>query len=116
MQREDPDIGEVSADRATAADQRTAPRFLYEYVQGIFPVLAETAEAAELVRVDCHDLSEGGFSFFLDSQPDFDSLAACLGRPPATIRVQARVVYAKPTEDDRYLVGCRFVKQLEEAD
>ena len=36
----------------------------------------------------------GGFSFYLESEPDFEELVAALGRQPEIIRVRARVVRA----------------------
>jgi len=96
-------------------------------------------DESEFIDVRCHDLTRKGFSFFLSSSPNFDSLVAAFGSPPELIYVAAKVshcqevlVYSsgvvEPVRDpaehvghqategqtatEMVLVGCRFTARL----
>lgn len=94
-------------------------------------------DVTEFTEVQCHDLTRGGFSFFLPSEPTLQFLVVALGTPPRVIYVSARVTHTEPVlvyESglmERYpdgcvpdqtksqhvrrmiLVGCTFVKRLD---
>ncbi|MEE8451929.1 MAG: hypothetical protein V3R99_08440 [Thermoguttaceae bacterium] len=69
----------------------------------------------EFFEVECDDICTGGFAFFADSRPPFETLIVRLGRPPTVKRVRARVLNV--TEVVRngttvYRVGCRFTDRI----
>jgi len=95
---------------------------------------------SEFFDVQCHDLTQGGFSFFLAQRPNFTALVAEFGAPPELMYVGAQVCHfarvlipgrgtieplreepGSPGEDEpapqslepRYLVGCRFTRRLQ---
>jgi len=95
---------------------------------------------SEFFQVRCHDLSEGGFSFFLPRPPEFTSLVAAFGSPPEMIYVGADVSHSANVLVHRsgwveqvegraghvsyqgidgdpatpmVLVGCRFTRRLQ---
>jgi len=101
----------------------------------------EIPDEGEFVKVLCHDLTQGGFSFFLPRPPDFSSLVAVFGSPLGEIWAGAEVRHfehvllypsglvehvhdqpghsgsaapggANPTP--MVLVGCRFTERLQE--
>jgi hypothetical protein len=93
---------------------------------------------SQFLKVRCHDLTEGGFSFLVPQAPDFDHLVAAFGDPPNLLYVGAEVrhchrVLVSPSGDMRHaadpaaepgpqgqasaakpmvLVGCRFIERL----
>ena len=94
-------------------------------------------DETEFTEVQCHDLTRGGFSFFLPSEPKFQLLVVALGTPPNLIHVSARVTHTEPVlvyesglverypdgcipdgtksrpVQRRVLVGCTFVERLD---
>ena len=57
----------------------------------------------------------GGFSFYLDRQPEFEKLVVALGRPPETVYVAARVVNVTSVvrnEMTMFRVGCGFSHRM----
>ena len=87
--------------------------------------------------VQCHDLTQGGFSFLLPAWPEFNQLVAEFGTPRECIYVLAQVVHADQvwvypsgrvqrmgssppsagpapkSGKGMYLVGCRFLRRIE---
>ncbi len=51
---------------------------------------------SEFIEVQCHDLTRGGFSFLLPSEPSFHFLVVAFGIAPNTIYVSARVTHCEP--------------------
>ena len=101
---------------ATTADDRTAPRKDYRYVQKVAPVRgAVMPNADDFFDVVCCDLSQGGVAFYLNTAPDFDEVIVALGRCPVIARFRAEVVHVEQVSVDhgaRYRVGCRLVERL----
>lgn len=123
-----------------SAERRQERRQLFLSSQRIAPRRrAGVPDESEFVEVPCHDLSREGFSFFLSSPPDFDSLVVALGSPPETIYMAAEVAHCEEVlvypsgavqyvddpagqlgDDDRggqpptpmIVVGCRFTGRL----
>lgn len=82
--------------QAEPAERRTDQRQLFLSKQRIAPRSGRGLPGeSEFVEVACHDLSRGGFSFFLASRPDFDSLVVALGSPPETIYMAAEVTHCE---------------------
>ncbi len=124
------------------ADRRTEPRRKFLSSQRIAPRRGrEVPDESQFTEVACHDLSRGGFSFFLPHRPGFDLLAVAFDDPPDVIYMAAEVSHYKdvlvyssgevrpircPTEQDddedlddttatpMVLVGCRFQGRLHE--
>ncbi len=93
-------------------------------------------DEAEFIEVPCHDLTRGGFSFFLPSEPSFRFLVVALGAAPNVIYVSARETHTEqvlvyesglierfgegsvPDETQTkaarrmFLVGCTFIERL----
>lgn len=97
---------------------------------------------SEFFEVQCYDLTPAGFSFFLPSRPTFQWLVAAFSGPTGVIYVGAQVAHCASvllhasglvehiegrashvsyrSPDGQWakpmvLVGCRFVKRLEES-
>ena len=83
--------------------QRVAP-----YERGYLPILSQFR------RVQCRDISAGGFSFLWPSSPDFTHVMAALGSPPNLIYVTARVVHCRPANEPQsgFLVGCCILGRI----
>jgi len=53
----------------------------------------EIPNESEFIDVVCHDLTRGGFSFFMPDRPDFDSLVAAFSGGMGVIYVFAEIVH-----------------------
>jgi len=74
------------------ADRRRDRRHPFSSIQCIAPRRdSELPANSEFVDVQCHDLTRGGFSFLLPSQPDFDRLVVALDSLQGVIHVAAEV-------------------------
>ncbi len=97
-------------------EKRGSPRREYPYRQIVAPVVdGRLPSRNHFFAVQCKDISASGFAFLLDFLPDFETLVAALGRPPALSYFTARVMRVAQLEYDgstRYLVGCRFLTRL----
>jgi PAS domain S-box-containing protein len=100
----------------TSADQRRSPRRAYRYRQGIAAMNdKQLPRPGGFFEVEFWDISACGFSFFMDQLPNFDTLVAALGRPPALSHFSARVMRVarmKQGESTRYLIGCDFISRI----
>ena len=70
---------------------------------------------ANLVEVECHNLSSTGFAYWTLAEPEHDHLLVVFGEGPSELRLTARVVRCEVAEHDgrlRTLVGCEFVKRI----
>jgi len=96
-------------------DRRGQSRRPFRCVQLLAPYDGKEMPAAdEFFHVQCHDISAGGFSYFLPEAPEYDFLVLALGRAPFTF-VIARAVHFETVETERgrqYLVGCRFLRKI----
>ena len=108
--------GREPAGRRGGRDRRTSHRMAFQYKQRIAPMRSgRFPSPGDFFEVDCYDISAGGFSFFLDREPDFDTLAVELGTPPRQSFLAARVARFTSqgsTGRRRVLVGCRFLERL----
>ena len=124
-------------------EQRTRERRPFPSRQRIAPWDGHGCPAeSEFVEVQCHDLTQSGFSFLLLSRPTFTSLVAEFGVAPDLIYVGAQVLHysrvlvhpsgvvehvrhhengkgKEPQEREagesgvsRILVGCRFTRRI----
>ncbi len=121
------------------AERRGGQREPFSSIQRIAPRDAlELPADSEFVDVQCHDLTRGGFSFLLPSQPDFDQLVVALESLQGVIHVAAEVRHTADVLVDAFgrvqrvgehpvgvgygehrvqtatpmvLVGCRFVER-----
>jgi hypothetical protein len=110
--------------RAFRIKQRIAPGYCWEV-------------PPEEVWIDvlCCDLTQGGFSFFLDDKPEYGRLVAMF-RPDDPIYVAARVNYCRPVlvddeghvldptvamvqslpadrpRESKFLIGCQFLRRF----
>ncbi len=68
----------------------------------------------EFVRVHCHDLSTGGFSFYAKTEPDFRFAVVRMGHAPDSITLLVCIVHSVPynRETKEYLVGCQFLRKV----
>jgi hypothetical protein len=61
----------------------------------------------------CHDLSDGGFSFYSRSPPASPDLVLDLTDRGSSGFILARVCNMRHNSDGDYIVGCRFVRRIE---
>ena len=122
-------------------DRRRAPRKPFRIVQHIAQANdSDVPEWTSFFPVQCHDLSTGGFSFFIKRRPQFNSIVLGLGEPPDVAYLAAEVKHCTnvlrhgsgevdvlgnedargdPADPDgsgperMVLVGCQFVQRLE---
>ena len=68
-------------------------------------------------RVQCHDLSASGISFFLDRPLDAgEQLVITLGQERGGLLMAASVIYSRPIivrGEDLCRIGCKFVRRLD---
>lgn len=77
------------------AERRDGRRKPFHSTERIAPCRGRgLPDESEFIEVQCHDLTGRGFSFFLPSPPDFDSLVAAFGTPPQVIYLAARVLHS----------------------
>lgn len=70
-------------------------------------------------RVCCMDIGVGGFSFLSSRRPPSQELVASLSGVHGELRVRAELTHVHPVMHHNrrmYLVGCRFVEKVEDAD
>lgn len=67
--------------------------------------------ADDFEKRDCFDLSVSGVSFFADDRPKHAFITLALGRVPFKF-LTAKICHARPSEDGRWLVGCKFEKRI----
>jgi GAF domain-containing protein len=105
------------ADGTAAGDKRSGRRYRYGYRQRIAPVLDRRPPSEkDFFEVECHDISSGGFSFFLERPPQFERLVAAIGQDRTLNHLIAKVVRVAEVRRNggaAYLVGCRFVKRVQ---
>jgi hypothetical protein len=79
-----------------AGEQRQGQRQAFLAKQWIAPGYThEPPPESAWIEVRCHDLTGGGFSFFLAEPPTFERLLVAFGRPPSLVHVTARVTHCK---------------------
>ncbi len=67
----------LDRDQSGAEPQRHESRRAFRHVQRIAPGYCwEVPPAAAWIEVQCYDLAQAGFSFFLDEKPAFERLVA----------------------------------------
>lgn len=126
---------------------RTPGRDRREHMRQPFPAIHRIAPwrgdglsyDGGFVEVECHDLTQGGFSFFLPDAPAFSVVVAEFTGPRQSLKVLARVAhvrrvlappsaavmpmrefagvgYSTPSRTSgpvyRFLVGCQFIRRL----
>jgi hypothetical protein len=123
-------------------ERRYQRRRPFAGIQSIAPCDGASMPPASAFRaVQCHDVSEGGFSFLMPVRPDFAMLVAALSAPPSIFHMVCEVAHCTPAvvhrsglverigEDrglrisstsapsgdvrEMYLVGCRFLRRIE---
>ncbi len=96
-------------------DRRRKQRSPFPHVQLIAPCsssgLPPTTAFAEM---QCHDISEDGFSYLAASMPSSTSLVVVLGTKPPHIYLTARVAHFTRCDGSagiNYIVGCQFTSR-----
>lgn len=98
-------------------ERRGRERSPYPCEQLVAPLHGERLpDASQFVRVKCHDLSTGGFSYFSPALPACDQIVVAFGNATrytflaAHIRYAKRVVQAGSTI---FQIGCQFLGRME---
>ncbi|MEI8375059.1 MAG: hypothetical protein WCJ35_19715 [Planctomycetota bacterium] len=127
--------GDVVRDEPEA-EQRYESRRAFRLIQRIATGYCwEVPPESAWIDVRCHDLTKGGFSFFLDERPTFERLVAKF-RSAEPIFVAARVHYWRPVlvdgwggiiepntssvgtistgrrTESKFLIGCQFLRRF----
>ena len=98
-----------SSQREGDSERRGRPRRPFMTVQRVAPCSGQEVPADEkFFEVQCNDLSEAGFSFFMPDQPEFDTLVVELGVPPNMVYVGAEVM----NSNDVLLYPNRLVERI----
>jgi len=119
----------------SGSERRCQSRRAFRHTQRIAPGYCwEVPPLAAWIEVQCYDLAQAGFSFFLGEKPTFERLVAMF-RSPEPIYVAARVNYCRPVFVDAWggiiepapstggsstarrteakvLVGCQFLRRF----
>mgnify|MGYP000885577272 CR=1 FL=1 len=97
-------------------DRRRSPRYAFSTVQRLAPCDNPDAPTGQLkfATVHCADVSTGGLSLIMPSQPTFKHAVMELKTPAKPIYVVVEVVRIEPapTTPGQLLVGCRFLKRI----
>jgi hypothetical protein len=107
---------DASREYDETVERRTGRRRRYSCLQWVAPYRnGRLPEASEFTRVQCIDLSSGGFAFLAEEGGDYEFLVVALGNPPSLFlsaeSVRRCVV---PFEGkNRVQLGCRFVAKLD---
>lgn len=96
-------------------ERRSSERRVYPTIQIIAPfdgVCPPTKE--KFCNVCCHDISDGGLSFFWPTPPEFECAVIGLGTAPQITYLEARVVHHTPIDglEDGFLIGCELLGQI----
>lgn len=98
-------------------ERRRHTRFAFHATQQVAPYVHGKIPPATAFRpVDCHDISCGGLSYYLNQPPLVNDIVLAL-----TIRGEVKYLSAHivrttatlTTDGLKYLVGCRFVGRLD---
>jgi len=96
--------------------RRQSVRFPFPAVQLALPLIpGRPLGGHSLRKIQCHDLSRSGISFYWPQQPDFTHVCLGLGAHGGLSWVKARVVHSRRIEEQepRYLVGCAFTERVD---
>lgn len=105
--KQDRDIGK-------SAERRWRRRHLYNRVQYIaYQTPDGDVLATSFQAVQCHDLSNGGLSFFAAEMPPSNFLCVALGTPPQLTYLRAEVRYIKRLSASRFHIGCKFLNRVD---
>lgn len=96
--------------------RRNKPRYEFTAIQYIAPISDEELSAPPKFQpVRCRDISQDGFSFWVDAIPTYKKLIVMLRSATDGIQVYAEIVHVQVCchlDRPRFLVGCRFLKRL----
>lgn len=108
---------EASDDSKNGLERRRNLRVPFPRMQEIAPIVdGKLPDRSRFLKVRCHDISAGGFSFFLPNTPDFEELVVALGEGDSRKYLTAKVLHARSAEFDgrrMKLVGCAYSGRLE---
>lgn len=71
----------------------------------------ENISAVHFRLYECYDLSQTGFSFFCDAEPKQTHVVLTLGKIPFKFLL-AKICHVEATNDDRWHLGCEFIKKI----
>jgi hypothetical protein len=98
------------------SERRTSDRWPYQEIQLLGPYgYWGLPKKHMFCEVRCHDLSQGGVSFFLPRPPVFEFAVIGLGKRPNISYLLIRVTHCREYYVDvkkLYLVGCRFLERV----
>ncbi len=98
-------------------ERRRRPRRSFAYFQRIAPTSdGRIPPLRTFRRVQCMDISGGGFSFLSSVMPTDTDYVVALGSPPVVIHVAAHVAHVTPTDYEgqpMYVVGCAYTGRLD---
>ena len=101
---------------ADGMDHRTSPRSAFRFVQEIGPVVEGKLPSSDrFFEVECCDVSAGGFSFYLDAPPPFETLIVRLGNASQKTFVSAQVAHVRQMVrqgQTAYMIGCQFTGRI----
>jgi len=101
---------------ARQRERRGGDRRPYECLQLVAPYRDEKLpDQSQFIRVQCQDLSAGGFSYLVPEAPDYQHLIVALGAVPFTFLIAQVMRHATVVHGDasEFLVGCRFTGRIE---
>jgi hypothetical protein len=99
-----------------SAERRTSDRWPFAEIQLLGPYGPWGLPKMHMFcEVRCHDLSQGGISFFLPRPPAFEFAVIGLGKRPKITYLLIRLTHCREHIDvkKQYLVGCRFLQRVE---
>ncbi|MGQ9506105.1 MAG: PilZ domain-containing protein [Thermogutta sp.] len=100
----------------TRVQRRRSPRYSFEAVEWVAPVKGATFPSlGDFVPIRCRDISKSGFSFWLDTPPDFQELIVRIQKGTNAVFVKAEVIHVTrhtASDSHKFLVGCRFTERL----
>jgi|SRR5580658_1754844 hypothetical protein len=109
------EIYKSSRPNAVSVDRRETVRWPFREIQWLGPYGSWGLPKKHMFfEVRCHDLSQGGISFFLPRPPASEFAVIGLGKKPNLVYYMVQMTNCNefPGEKKQYLVGCRFVQRV----
>jgi len=100
---------------SNAVERRTAHRWPFPAVQLLGPCGSWGLPKRHMfVEVRCHDLSQGGISFFLPRPPTFESAVMGLGKQSNIAYYLVKLIHFHEHigATKQYLIGCQFLERV----
>ena len=104
-----------TVDMGVGTEKRAFVRFPFTCVQRLnHDIDCGVRDLSRFYAVRCRDISQSGISFFLPTCPTFRCAVIELGKPSMLSYWAISVVRAMQQDDGTHVVGCSFIRRIEQ--